>query len=212
MEIKQYMNWRMYFLIFGIILSIMLINPHFNAEGVAIKSITANSSAIFVGLQNPDQDIMPREREIILEINGNKIKDKQDFIRITDELKLNKTVRITTNRKIYDPFIYEGSLGITIGEVATSNLRKGLELQGGTRVLLKPIGTVTVQDMEDIKASISNRLDVYGVSDMKIKSSKDLSGNNYIAIEISGATHNLTDNVWRQQFIDETVKWFVETL
>ena len=31
-------------------------------------------------------------------------------------------------------------------------------------------------------------------------------------IEIPGATHNLTDNVWRQQFIDETVKWFVETL
>lgn len=31
-------------------------------------------------------------------------------------------------------------------------------------------------------------------------------------IEILGATHNLTNPVWRQQFIDETVKWFVETL
>lgn len=31
-------------------------------------------------------------------------------------------------------------------------------------------------------------------------------------IEIPEATHNLTDNVWRQQFIDETVKWFIETL
>lgn len=31
-------------------------------------------------------------------------------------------------------------------------------------------------------------------------------------VEIPRATHNLTDNVWRQQFIDETVKWFVETL
>lgn len=199
MDIKQYLNYRMYFLILCIVLSIILINPHFNAEGVSIKNIASNSSAIFVGLQNPDPNIMPTEREIILEINDNKIKDKQDFIKFVDELKLNQTVRVTTNKKAYDPFIYNGDLGITISEVATSNLRKGLELQGGTRVLLKPIGTVTVQDIEDIKASISNRLDVYGVSDMKIKSSKDLSGNNYIAIEISGATKEEVRELVAQQ-------------
>lgn len=31
-------------------------------------------------------------------------------------------------------------------------------------------------------------------------------------IEISNATHNLAKDEWRQQFIEETVKWFIETL
>ena len=31
-------------------------------------------------------------------------------------------------------------------------------------------------------------------------------------IEIPEATHNLSDELWRQQFIDLTINWFVETL
>lgn len=199
MGIKRYLNWRMYVLILGIILSITLIDPQFSVEGIAIKNVNTNSSATFVGLKGPESDVMPTEREVMLKINEDEIKNKNDFIRIVDELELNQTVRITTNKKAYDPFIFNGDLGISIGEVATSNLRKGLELQGGTRVLLKPVGTATVQDIEDIKASISNRLDVYGVSDMKIKSSKDLSGNNYIAIEISGTTKDEVRELVAQQ-------------
>lgn len=30
--------------------------------------------------------------------------------------------------------------------------------------------------------------------------------------EISQATHNLSNGLWRQQFINETIKWFIETL
>ena len=77
---------------------------------------------------------------------------------------------------------------MNLGKGASNNIRKGLELQGGTRVLLKPEKDATDQEIKDIIDVLQKRLNIYGLSDLSIKPASDLLGNKYIVIEIAGAT------------------------
>jgi len=189
MNFKKLFSWRIYVLILFLFISLIAINPTFKAEGAAIKNVETNSSVTIVGIQSPSENVMPRGREVILNVNGQDINDIEDYSRIIKEIKINEPVEIVTNKRTYDPFLKTSEdIGIVVDKVATSNIKKGLELAGGTRVLLKPIGEVTEQDIENAKDSISYRLNVYGLSDIDVRSSNDLMGNKYILIEIAGAT------------------------
>ncbi|MBI2658499.1 hypothetical protein HYX05_00135, partial [Candidatus Woesearchaeota archaeon] len=69
-----------------------------------------------------------------------------------------------------------------------TNIRKGLDLQGGTRVLLQPESKLSQFDMSILIDNMKERLNVYGLSDIVIKDANDLVGNQYIVVEIAGAT------------------------
>ncbi len=78
-------------------------------------------------------------------------------------------------------------LGMTIYEAPTTNLRKGLDLQGGTRVVLKPETVVSDDDMGILLANMQQRLNVFGLSDVTVRKTKDLIGDQFIVVEIPGA-------------------------
>jgi membrane-associated protease RseP (regulator of RpoE activity) len=71
-----------------------------------------------------------------------------------------------------------------------SNIKFGLDLVGGTRVLLKPVADRPISDQEiiDIIKIMSNRLNVYGLADLSIRSASDFEGNKFIMVEMPGAT------------------------
>lgn len=81
-------------------------------------------------------------------------------------------------------------IGLTVYQAPTSNIRKGLDLQGGTRVLLTPAKEISPEDMEILLANLDQRLNVYGISDVSIKDASDLSGNQYVVVEIAGANED----------------------
>lgn len=105
---------------------------------------------------------------------------------------VNKTVEVEEERPIVvEEVIGVEPLGIGISEAATSNLRKGLDLQGGTRVVLKPQGEVTAEVIQDTIDTLEQRLNVYGLSDVSITQVSDNilgGGNTYILVEIAGIT------------------------
>ncbi|MFO8016353.1 MAG: hypothetical protein R6U32_04560 [Candidatus Woesearchaeota archaeon] len=78
--------------------------------------------------------------------------------------------------------------GLRIYEAPTTNIRKGLDLQGGTRVLLKPERKLDKDEMEMLLANMKERLNIYGLTDITVRETSDLSGNQYILVEIAGAT------------------------
>lgn len=90
-------------------------------------------------------------------------------------------------------------LGIKVYPAPTTNLRKGLDLQGGTRVLLKPEKELSFDDMDTLIEGMKQRLNVYGLSDVIIRKTTDLSGNQYILIEIAGATEEEVKNLIGKQ-------------
>ena len=82
-------------------------------------------------------------------------------------------------------------LGLSVYNAQSNNLRKGLDLEGGTRVLLKTEKTVSEEEISIIIDNLKQRLNVYGLSDLIIRSAGDFStGNQYIVVEIAGVTED----------------------
>ncbi|MBU1111189.1 MAG: hypothetical protein ABIG93_04155 [archaeon] len=183
------------FLIFALVTIFSLSPSNWFAEGAAIRTVETNSSASLAGIQNPTSHDSPLQRERIIAINGAEISNVEDYYLKVSQLKENRTVRIETNEATYSLVAQvdensEVDLGLKVEDVAKTNLRKGLDLAGGTRVLLQPAEEVSKDDMELIKSNLEERLNVYGLSDMIISTASDLSGNDFILIEIAGATES----------------------
>ncbi len=243
MKLYKFLDWKVYLLLFFLVLMLLAINPTPWKSGVEAKSVSgaALESGLEVG-------------ETILEINTQKMSTVSDFDRVSLEIsQMNATlITLTTDNgtfsyPVYDSlgftydenltltsiksnitgttilsfnnvalqnqeqldrlveqslqreviriqtpdgevaFIYQGTLGISVREARKSNLIKGLELEGGTRVLLKPISEqpVTNQQINDLIAVLANRLNVYGLSDLKIRSA-DVEDEKLVVIEIAG--------------------------
>lgn len=187
MRLKKFLKLRILIYIFCIIIALLVIRPASNVEGVAIKSIDSNSTASFAGMSSPALNILPRDKELILSINNNQINNLQDYSSIINSFEENETLRITTDKRTYT-LLNSKNLGIIVEEAATSNLIKGLELQGGTRVLLQPSEEITEKQFSDLIATMEQRLNVYGLTDLKLKEASDLAGEKYIIVEIAGAS------------------------
>lgn len=78
-------------------------------------------------------------------------------------------------------------IGLSVYNAPKNNIIKGLDLQGGTRVLLQPEKKVSTQDMETLIDNMKERLNVYGLTDISVKGTTDLSGNQFVVVEIAGA-------------------------
>jgi preprotein translocase subunit SecD len=64
----------------------------------------------------------------------------------------------------------------------------GLDLQGGSRVILRPETVLSQDDMDSLVENMKQRLNVYGLSDINVRQTADLEGRIFIIVEIAGAT------------------------
>ncbi len=78
-------------------------------------------------------------------------------------------------------------IGLRLAITPGTNIRKGLDLQGGTRVVLQPEEEVSKETMDLLLANMGQRLNVFGLSDVVLRSAGDLSGGQFIVVEIAGA-------------------------
>ena len=281
-KLKQiFKTGRVIFLLVALFIALYAIHPNPFASGVAIKSITANSSAIIAGIEKPTPNLPPMSRERIyaIELNNKKtpITSVVEFHEATKDLKADQSIRLFTNKNSYllktkpitetiitdeleakeipvsiektivedgknktitefitknitekvnitlinetnfEPYLVERlitktvnatkkifvnktitniigvePLGISVQKAPTTNLRKGLDLQGGTRVILEPETTLSEDEMDILKSNMERRLNVYGLSDITIRVVRDkpaiLGGlPKFILVEIPGA-------------------------
>lgn len=100
----------------------------------------------------------------------------------------NETYNVTETVPVYEGTVLgTEDLGLSLYEAPTSNLRLGLDLEGGTRVLLQPEERVDEDGLGVLIDNLKQRLNVYGLSDIIVKSASDLSGETFILVEIPGA-------------------------
>jgi preprotein translocase subunit SecD len=103
----------------------------------------------------------------------------------------NTTINVTVERlvnKTRQNVIGVEDIGLNVYDAPKTNIRKGLDLQGGTRVLLKPEEKISSEDLNTLIENMKERLNVYGLSDIVVKPTADLSGENFILVEIAGAS------------------------
>ncbi len=101
--------------------------------------------------------------------------------------------------KVQRELIGVEDIGIKVAEAPTSNIRKGLDLAGGSRVLLQPEEAVTNDDLASIIQSLTERLNVYGLSDVIVHDATDLAGSKFIIVEIAGVTEEEVRNLLARQ-------------
>ncbi|MBI2542212.1 hypothetical protein HYV80_05880 [Candidatus Woesearchaeota archaeon] len=200
---KLLTNWRILLLASFIIISLIAIHPTLS-EGVAIRSVLTNSTASNAGIQQPKPNIQPVAREKIISVNNKPVKDVEEYYRQISAAGLNRTITVKTTKGSYRILINEKDIGLRVYDAPATNVRKGLDLQGGTRVLLQPEIKLNQFDISVLIDNMKERLNVYGLSDLTIREANDLppplgTGNQYIVVEIAGATEEEVKDLLAKQ-------------
>ncbi len=188
---KLLTNWRVILLLLFLFTAIWAIRPAPSTEGVAIRAVQANSSANLAGMQNPAPSLTPLERERVISLDSRPISSLEDYAAAQAALRPNQTVRLATTKGSYTlltPQEPAAGIGLRVSEAPSSNLRKGLDLEGGTRVLLRPTEEVPEDTLTITIDNLKERLNVYGLSDVVVRSASDLAGEQFILVEMAGVT------------------------
>lgn len=78
----------------------------------------------------------------------------------------------------------DGSLGFSVKENKLETLKFGIDVEGGTRVLLNPAEKITKEQVAETVRTLENRINFYGLKEVRVNT----LGDNIIQIEMSGAT------------------------
>ncbi len=182
---KLKFTWRIWLMIILLIFSLVAIfgiPPNFLQKGVMISSVEPGSMAFERGL---------RQGQILQNIDGKEISNLDDFteaIKNKFPMQEKEKVIIKTN-KIEVILFTNSSPEITVSEIKDTNIKTGLDLAGGARALVKAENKeLTSEEIRDLVDITSNRLNEFGLTDLEVLPVSDLSGNNYMLIEIAGAT------------------------
>lgn len=178
------LSWKIWLLIIVIILSLIAIRPNFFKQGIVVTSVEKNSSEFEQGLKPGD---------VLLTVNQEPINDLEDYSKAIEKAfsgeKTENLTKIILTTKGKSLILYlEKEPAITVAKLPRTNIKTGLDLSGGARALVMPEVSLSQQQMNDLVAITRNRLNVFGLQDIKISQVTDLLGARYMLIEIAGAT------------------------
>ena len=131
----------------------------------------------------------------VLSINNQEFVNTTDYGKAVEKLIHKEKISISTNKGEFAYLTYSKP-EINVKEADKSNIKKGLDLEGGTRVLLQPKeSNVTDETINNLVSVLSNRLNVYGLTDISVRPAKDLANNRYVLIEIAGVSSDEVENL-----------------
>ncbi len=167
------------------LISIFSIPPIFLEEGLKVSRVSPDSKIFLEGL---------REGMTIQEINGIKINSLEDYsnsIEPFSSLNDNETLKLILKTKeleiinLFDSRILED---ITVNSIPLTNIKTGLDLQGGARAFIKAEIPLDDSQLDDLIAVSEQRLNIYGLSDVKLFRVKTSSQENLMGVEIAGSS------------------------
>ncbi len=187
------LTFRIWLLIIALILAVLAISPWLSLEkGVLIKSVEKNSTFFNEGI---------RAGMTLTSINSQQINNIEDYSRVIGSifpLKEETKITIIADGNTFIIFTNE-TLKIDISALPTSKIKTGLDLSGGARALVKPEQSLSSSEMSDLIAVTSNRLNVFGISDVTVKPVSDLQGNSFMLVEVAGLTSSDLKDLVSQQ-------------
>jgi|GEM_PF-5116287 len=99
----------------------------------------------------------------IVAINDNPVRSVEDVLKYSNYTGI---LRITTDKGLKIARV-NGTLGIDVYESSFS-LSFGIDVAGGVRALLKPEKeNITLQEINDLRKRIENRINIFGLRDVR---------------------------------------------
>jgi len=161
-------------------LAIFPLNPF--QKGVLVTSVEPNSTAFEQGF---------RTDQVITAIDGENVESVEDF----SALFQGKFISNQTTKMIFSTqdtqiiYFSEQTPEITISKLPKTKVKLGLDLVGGARALIQAEDKkLSSPEIRDLVSITENRLNEFGLTDLKVRPVSDLAGNNFMLIEIAGAT------------------------
>lgn len=174
-------------------ISIFGLPPTFFQKGVVVTSIDSNSTAFEQGF---------RQGQIIIRVDDISINSLEDFSNaLSGKYQDNQSEKTIFYTKESEIIYFSDQLPpLTVSDIPKTNIKTGLDLSGGSRALVQAKGEkLTSSQINDLVDIISNRLNVFGISDMNVQPVSDLSGSHFVLIEIAGATPKDIEELISQQ-------------
>ena len=177
MRLKKFiLSWQVLLLIFFIVLSIIAINPNFSSYGITITSV---GSGVFSGKLSPGTVVYSAglagsemkkiyKLEDLLEFQG-----KEGYL-ILETNQGKKTVRLEAG----DVF------NISAKPIERSNLKFGLDIEGGIRALLEP-NLTNGTEIDEIIDILETRINIYGLRQAEFRKLK-IGDKELIMVSIAG--------------------------
>ncbi len=185
MNWKFLRNWRVILLAILVIASLITLIPT-GKSGVVVQSVSA-SSPLAGKIHSGD---------IMSWANEKDIKSVDDF---TQYETFTGTFRFIVNGNLELVQINTPGLGVSVTNIPSSKLNLGLDLIGGTRVLLTPTENASLDQIQQAMATLQTRINIFGLKEAKFQEVKDLSGNYHIQIEMAGSGRTDVENLLSKQ-------------
>jgi preprotein translocase subunit SecD len=180
-------HWRLLLLLITVSASLLAIGLKPQFAGVQIAYVYPDS---------PAKDVLTQGM-IISEINGKAIPSAQDWGSLvknyTGEMKLK------VNNADYKFKVNETGIGIEVNDIDKTNLEFGIDIKGGTRIVLRPTENASAQTIEQIIGTLQTRANIYGLKEITFQSVRGLAGDYYVQVEASGLGREIVDTLLSKQ-------------
>ena len=179
------LTFRIWLMLIFIVLSLLAIfaGSGLMTKGVLVTEVGTENNSLF------DQGL--RQGDIIVNIDGTKISSIEDYTSIITGKFTGEDVKTEIKTRSGGDYIIFGDSmpEITVSKIPDTNLQLGLDLAGGARALIKAENkTLSADEINDLVDITANRLNAFGLTDLKVVPVSDLSGENFMLIEIAGTT------------------------
>ncbi|TAL48141.1 PDZ domain-containing protein, partial [archaeon] len=158
----------------------------FKKTGVAVSFVNANADC--AGLKAED---------VITQVNGYHITDSTSFDQSISDVKAGDFVTLLSNNVPAScTATSDRDIGFTVRDLSATNLKFGIEIEGGTRVLLTPsTSNVTAAQIDETARILGERVNLFGLSDIRVTP----IGSNLIQLEASGLSGGDIQNFLAKQ-------------
>ncbi len=161
------------------------------ADGVEIAYISDYS---------PAKDTLSQGM-LLSAVNGQKIENMDQWIEIAPTLS--GPVQLTADGKVYDFFVDRANIsdiGIDVMNLDTTNLDFGLDIRGGTRVILKPqMENATKDVIDQVMETLKTRANIYGLKEINFYPVQTSTGEYFIQIEAAGVGREIVNDLLSKQ-------------
>jgi len=179
--------WRLLLLVIMVSASLLAIGLKPQYTGVQIAYIYEDSPA-----KGQLQNGM-----IISEVNGQVIRSAEEWNGIVNNYK--GDMKLKVNKIDYKFSVNESGIGIEVNDIDRTNLDFGLDMKGGTRIILRPKENASAQTLEQILGTLQTRANIYGLREIRFFSVRGLGGDYYVQVEAAGVGREIVDTLLSKQ-------------
>ncbi len=184
--LRHWRIWLLALIVFSSVLAIGFKTYPYGRNSVEI---------VYFSDESPARGVL-EQGMVISSVNGRSVQGLGGWEEVTQGLEGETT--IVADGKTYT-FDVNESLGIDVAEIQKSNINFGLDLRGGTRIVLTPTENATKETIDQVISTLQTRANLYGLREMNFIPLRGSGGEYYVLIEVAGINRDIVEDLLSTQ-------------